>query len=362
MTAPPAVRELVDPHIHLWDVHDNPYRPRPLVRLLGWNRRALELVAKLAFPRDLLAFFGQRNHALEDYLLPEYWADARATGVTRFVHVQAGWKDKRPMDPVGETRWLEGLRQSAGPLGPAGIVAYADLRLGASVDAVLKAHLAASPAVRGVRYMLTWHPHRLVHSFAPAPALTRDPSWRAGFEALVRNNLSFDAWVYHHQLPELAALARDYPEARIVLCHVGTPVGLGGPFHGLGENQAARDQIRDDWRRGLAELAESPNVYCKLSGVTMPVVGFGYHQRERKPGAEELARALSPILRVAIERFGVERCMFASNFPVDKVSVELDTLWDAHYRVMDELELDAEARARLLRDTAIECYRLDAQT
>ena len=97
---------LVDPHIHLWNVHDNPRQQRPLIKLLGWNRGLLELVAKRVFPKDLIAFVGEKNHAVEDYLPPRYLDDARPTGVARFVHVQAGWKDKAPLDPVGETEWL----------------------------------------------------------------------------------------------------------------------------------------------------------------------------------------------------------------------------------------------------------------
>ncbi|MCA9720101.1 MAG: amidohydrolase family protein, partial [Myxococcales bacterium] len=235
-----------------------------------------------------------------------------------------------------------------------------DLRLGDAVDEVLAAHRAASPATRGVRYMLTWHEHPLVHSYAPAPALTRDPQWRRGYAALARHELSFDAWVYHEQLGELAALARDIPEVRVVLCHVGTPVGLGGSFHGIGADAGARDRIRGAWLEGLAELAACPNVHCKLSGLTMPVIGFGFHERAHKPDVEELAAALESPLRAAIDAFGVERCMFASNFPVDKVSTTLDTLWRAFGRVVDRLELDDAARRRLFRDNARAFYRLNA--
>lgn len=349
---------LVDPHIHLWNVHDNPRQQRPLIKLLGWNRGLLELVAKRVFPKDLIAFVGEKNHAVEDYLPPRYLDDARPTGVARFVHVQAGWKDKAPLDPVGETEWLEGLRE-AGASQLAGIVAYADLRLGAAVGPVLDAHLGTSPVVRGVRYMLAHHDDRMVHRWAPAPGLASDATWRRGFEQLVRRDLSFDAFVYHHQLPELAALARDVPEARVVLCHVGTPVGAAGAFHGIGATPKARERIVSEWRDGLEELAACDNVHCKLSGVTMPVIGFGYHERDRKPGVDELVTALTPMIQAPLEAFGVERCMFASNFPIDRVSVDLAPLFSAYESIATAVGVDEAGRRRLFHDNAEAFYRLD---
>ena len=197
---------ILDPHIHLWDVHRTARPARPLVRVLGWNRGLLMRAAKLAFPRDLIAFLSERTNAVEDFLPDDYLREARPLGIERFVHVQAGWKDDRPLDAVGETEWLEALRRAGAPV--AGIVAYADLRLGDAVAEVLDAHVAASPAMRGVRFMFAWHDHRMVHSFAPAPRLSTDPSVRRGLEALIERDLSFDAWCYHHQLREVAAVAR----------------------------------------------------------------------------------------------------------------------------------------------------------
>ncbi|MCC6877947.1 MAG: amidohydrolase family protein [Sandaracinaceae bacterium] len=347
---------IVDPHLHLWDVHDNPRQVRPLVRLAGWNRRLLVTIAKLAFPKDLIAFFGERNHAVEDYLPDDYLRDARPAGIERYVHVQAGWKDARPMDPVGETRWLESLRRGTAS-GLAGIVGYADLQLGERVRDVLDAHRAASPAFRGIRHTLAWHESPMVHSFAPVPELSRDRAWRRGFEALVERGLTYDAWLYHSQLPELAALARDFPEARIVLCHAGTPVGALGPFHGLGIYSNERARILDQWRDGIAEVAACPNVWCKISGLTMPVLGLGYHEGEAKPGAQELAEVIAPLAKGALDAFGAERCMFASNFPVDKVSVDMQTLWAAYAEIVRDRGEDD--RRRLFAENATRFYRLD---
>lgn len=159
--------EILDPHIHLWDVHRTARPARPLVRLLGWNRRLLIGAAKLAFPKDLIAFLSEKTNAVENFLPEDYLRMGRPLGIERFIHIQAGWKDDRPLDAVGETEWLEGLRKGGAPL--AAIVAYADLRLGDGVAEVLDAHVAASPVMRGVRFMLAWHDHRMVHSFAPAP-------------------------------------------------------------------------------------------------------------------------------------------------------------------------------------------------
>lgn len=344
--------EILDPHIHLWDVHHTPRPARPLVRALGWSPRLLMRVAKLAFPKDLIAFLSDRTRAVEDYLPEDYLREARPLGVDRFVHVQAGWKDRHPLDAIGETEWLETLRQAGAPL--AGIVAYADLRLGDTMGDVLDGHILASPALRGVRFMLAWHDHPMVHSFAPAPRLAADRAWREGFEALLVRDLSFDAWCYHHQLSEVAALARAYPEARVVLCHVGTPAGGLGSFHGVGATAAARDRILGEWRDGLREVAEQPNVACKVSGLTMPVLGLGYEDRPSPPGVDELTEAIAPLATEALDAFGDARCMFASNFPIDAASVDLATLYGAYRALAKGRDEDA-----LFGGNARRFYRID---
>jgi len=142
----------------------------------------------------------------------------------------------------------------------------------------------------------------------------------------------------------------------VILCHAGTPVGWAGPFSQTGHSEPERADIDRSWRAGLTRLAELPNVTVKLSGLTMPVVGFSYHERESQPTAVELAESLRPLVRFVIDTFGSERCMFASNFPVDKVS----NTWADLFAAYDAITADFSEpeRARLFRENAERIYRL----
>jgi len=199
-----------------------------------------------------------------------------------------------------------------------GIVGRIDLRSDA-VDEVLAAHREASPRFRGVRQILSHHPDKSVMNGCDEPELYRDERWRRGFARLGRE-LSFEAMVYEHQLAGVSELAAAFPETAIVLCHAGTPVGGGGPFGSVGTDQKARTAILDQWRAGMTRLAEQPNVYVRLSGLAMPCLGWGYCDGAA-PDAAGVARDLGPLVDHAIGAFGANRCMFASNFPVDKVSM-----------------------------------------
>ncbi len=145
----------------------------------------------------------------------------------------------------------------------------------------------------------------------------------------------------------------------MVLDHMGTPVGLAGPHGGQGETEADRARILDDWHAGLVAVAEHRNVHCKLSGLLMPICGFGFHERNTKPSVGEVVDALGPHVLFGIETFGVERCMFASNFPMDKVSVDYEVLWDAFLQIIANAGLDASQQAALLAGNAAGFYRLE---
>lgn len=341
---------VIDPHVHLWDVHGTPKRQRPLVRLLGWRPELLEWVARRAFPADLIAFVGTPEHAMRDHLVPDLLASTAGRCRT-FVHVQAGWQKSGPMGPVGETRWLESL--GAPELGA--IVGHADLSLGARVGAVLDAHAAASRRFRGVRHMLANHADPGVHSFCETPNLAWDPEFRRGYEELAKRGLSFDAWAYSHQLDELRCLARDFPEVPMVLDHCGSPVGFGGPFALQGRSAGEREAILERWKADIARLAELDHVCVKLSGLAMPISGFGYHE-VGAPSVERLAEDLAPVITHCIDVFGPQRCMFASNFPMDKVS----TSWRDLYAAYDRIVADRtdEERHALFAGTATRVYRL----
>jgi predicted TIM-barrel fold metal-dependent hydrolase len=279
---------------------------------------------------------------------------------TVFVECMSGYRDSgpEPLRPVGETDFVESVavaashRGASTPRVAAGIVGFADLTLGAAVDEVLEAHLAASSRFRGIRHATGWHPSssiRRSHTNPPA-GLLLDRGFRQGFARLARYGLVFDAWLYHPQIGELGDLARAFPDTTIVLDHVGGPLGIG-PYQGR------RDEVWRDWLRDITDLSARPNVVVKLGGLAMPINGFDWHKRpEGLPTSEELARAQAPYHQTCIEHFGVERCMFESNFPVDRVSCSYTVLWNAFKRVA--AGASPQEKAALFHDTAARVYRL----
>ncbi len=343
--------EVIDPHIHLFDVRNTPRPTRPVARLFGWNDRLLRRAAKAAFPTATYDFFGERNHLVVDYLPPNYRADTVTSKVARYVHIQAGWKDKSPLDCVGETRWLESL---ADP--PAGIVAYADCNLGPRIGEVLDAHKAASTRMRGIRHMLSHHPAPGVMDFTDDDELAENFLFRSGFRRLAEHDLSFDAWCYSHQLFDVADLARTHPEVPMVLCHVGTPVGYGGEFGGVGVSEQERARIADQWRAGIEAIADNDHVHVKISGLLMPCLGFGFETADRRPTTSELVDRLGPLVRHTIDTFGPDRCMVASNFPVDRVSTDYNVAFAAMLELTDQDGPDAQQQ--LFAGTAERFYRL----
>lgn len=302
------------------------------------------------------------DHPQSRYLLEEFLRDTAAHRIekTVFVECSSMYRADGPdsQKPVGETEFVQGIaaQSASGRYGDmracAGIVSHANLLLGAAVEDVLDAHLAASPnRFRGVRHSAAWHPSddiRASHS-APPPHMFTRPEFREGFARLAPHGLTFDAWLFHTQIDELTDLARAFEDTTIVLDHVGGPLGIG-PFEGK------RDEVFDAWRASITELATCPNVVVKLGGLPMPICGFGFHKRPRPPSSTELAEALGPYYLHCIEQFGVGRCMFESNFPVDKASCSYSVLWNGFKRL--SAEFSAAERSALFHDTAKRVYRL----
>ncbi|MEE4360952.1 MAG: amidohydrolase family protein [Pseudomonadales bacterium] len=310
---------ICDPHHHLWDRHGYRYLLDELLSDLGSGHRVLSTV---------------------------------------FVECAAAYRRTGPasLRPVGETEFVEGIAREARRAGTttavcAGIVGFADCLLGEAVGEVLDAHLAASSAFRGIRHAAGWDPSpdvRNSHS-GPGRNLYRNAAFRQGFAQLRDRGLSFEAWQYHHQLPLVTELARRFPDTLIVLNHFSGPLGIG-PWRGR------RQEILAQWRKDLAECAACPNVVAKLGGLVMPVNGFDFHKRERPASSDEIVAATGDWYRHAIDCFGPERCMFESNFPVDKASVSYGVLWNA-FKKLAQGYSTAE-RAALFHDTASRTYRL----
>lgn len=314
-------RRICDPHHHLWDRGGNTYLLNELLEDTGSGHNVVSTV---------------------------------------FVECLSMYRAEGPeeMKPVGETEFVQGVAamSASGGFGPTrackGIVSYANLALGDAVQPVLEAHMAASPnRFRGIRHASGWHESPEIRNSHtnPPPELLADNEFRRGFAVLGRLGLSFDAWFYHHQLGELVSLARAFPETTIVLDHFGGPLGIG-PYEGH------QKEVFEDWNRAIAEVAACPNVVAKLGGVNMPVNGFGWDKRPTPPGSEELAATTKQYYERSIELFGPNRCMFESNFPVDKASVSYPVLWNTFKRIAKSFPEDE--KDAMFYGTATRVYRL----
>jgi len=298
------------------------------------------------------------------YLLKDLCSDlAAGHNVVSTVAVECGYgyraNGPEELKPVGETEFLEkiGAEAARDPAIKAriaaAIVGFADLALGDRVAPVLEAHLAASPnRFRGIRRSTTWDASDSLRSEAPHGMLA-SREFRAGFAWLRKFNLSFDAWLYHPQLPELVDLARAFPDVTIILNHIGAPLGVG-PYAGR------REEVFQIWRSGIALVAQCSNVHVKVGGVGSLRSGYDWHERETGPSSEELAAALKPYFEWCIEKFGPSRCLFESNFPVERQSNDYVTLWNAFKRLTQGYS--AAERAALFHDTAARVYRIGAES
>ena len=258
---------------------------------------------------------------------------------------------------IGETEFVQGLaaQSASGNYGPtevaAGIVGNANLMLGDAVQAVLEAHQAASGnRFRGIRFSCAWDASPDVSpGSANTQGMLSDPRFRAGFDRLQSMGLSFDALVYHTQLGELAELAGAFPNAVIILNHIGRPLGVG-PYAGRS------DEVFAEWQQGIASVAERENVVCKLGGFGNVISGYDWHRCDVPPTSEDVADTIRPWLEYCIEHFGPERCMFESNFPVDKNSYAYTTCWNAFKRITGGYS--GSEKAAMYQGTAVQTYRL----
>ena len=298
------------------------------------------------------------------YLFDEYRADIEGSGhnVTASVYMQAQAMYREAgnaaLKVVGETEFANGVAAmgASGLYGPAricaGIVSHADLRLGAEVGGVLDAHMAAGGGrFRGIRHLTTWDADQsLMNPLSAGPrGLLLDAAFREGFAELARRDLAFDAWVFHPQIGEVADLADAFPDTTIVLDHAGGILGIG-------TYADRRDDIFAGWSASMRDLARRPNVRVKLGGLGMRINGFGFEAGAEPVSSQVLAETWRPYIETVIGAFGADRCMFESNFPVDKGSYAYGTVWNAFKQVTRSMP-DAD-RAKLFSDTARAVYRL----
>jgi len=297
------------------------------------------------------------------YLLDELLADTGSghnVVATVFIDCMAFYRAAGPaeMRPLGETEFANGVAAmtASGFYGAtracAAIVSHADLLRGAAARNVLEAHIAAGNGrFRGIRHAAGWDASDQIRNSHtnPPPGLYNDATFRQGFTQLAPLGLLFEAWQYHPQLPDVIALARSFPDTPIVLNHVGGPLGIG-PYAGKTEQTFA------DWKKNMTELARCANVTVKLGGLGMRIGVLDHHRRDVPPTSQQIADAWQPWIMTSIELFGAERCMFESNFPVDKGACSYPVLFNAFKRLASGAS--ASEKADLFAGTAARFYRL----
>jgi L-fuconolactonase len=306
---------ICDPHHHLWYQEENPYTADDL-------------------QQDI-----EGGHKIIKTVFVESCKMLRKDGPTE-------------MKPVGETEFVRDIAEkwdSKKIKVAQGIVGFADLTLGNSISPVLEAHEEAGKGrFKGIRYSATWDASPEIRSSA-VKGIYGNSKFRQGFACLKKFGLSFDAWVYHTQLCELYDLAKTYDEIPIILDHIGGPLGIGPYAH-------KREEVFREWKKEISELSVCENVFLKLGGLGMELCGFRWSERDKPADSNDLSRAWAPYFDLCIEKFGPNRCMFESNFPVDKRSYSYNIVWNAFKRIT--MDFSKGERQALFFDTAVKAYRL----
>lgn len=299
----------------------------------------------------------------DDYLIHDLWRDTSAghqVKMTVFVECGAEYRPDGPEEArsLGETAFVaqqaERSREDPAQATIAGIVARVDLRLPpATLARLLDQHRAAGQGLfRGIRHAgaHALYPETLTIPGRAPKDLYQDPDYRRGVQELGRQNLTFDTWHYHHQNQDFIDLAQACPGTVMILDHFGTPLGVG-PF------KDQREEIFVQWQRDMAVLAQKcPNVVAKLGGLAMPDNGFGWSERNRPASSDEFVTAQARYYHHMIDCFGPDRCMFESNFPVDKRSIGYNTLYNGLKKIAKDCP--TEAKDQLFYGTAARIYGL----
>jgi L-fuconolactonase len=300
------------------------------------------------------------------YLLDEYLSDAGAghniVGSV-YIETKAMARSTGPdhLRPIGEIEFANGVGAMAasGRYGPcracAAIVGYAELSAGDAVAELLDRAMATAPdRFRGVREMAFHHPSEaLKQNMALCrPGILTSDGFQRGFRHLGPRGLSFDASIFHNQLPELRALADRFPDTLIILNHIGLAVCTG-----LAPD--AREEVLDAWRSDLFEIARRPNIVCKIGGLGVPVWGFGFERRPDPVGYLELSAVWRPYVETAIEVFGVDRCMMESDYPSEGIACGYVPQWNALKDIVRSYS--ASEKSALFHDVAAKAYRIDLE-
>jgi predicted TIM-barrel fold metal-dependent hydrolase len=312
-------RPIVDAHHHLWDFPGDRY-----------------------LFDDVLADFGSGHNVVASvYLQAE--SMHRADGPV-------------PMRPVGETEFINGIaaQSASGMYGKtklcAGIVGTVDIKLGKCVQPVLEAHRrAGGDRFKGIRPVVTWHESDQVRPWEGVPHILLQPAAQEAIRCIATMGMTLDLWVFFTQLDDVVAVCETFPELVVILNHCGGPIGLG-PY------AADRRAMFAQWRSVIRRMAKFPKLRMKLGGLGMRYMGFDLHSQPVAPSSDALAELWAPYIETCVEAFGAERCMFESNFPVDKWVASYRVLWNAYKKMAGRYS--SMQQERLFLRTAAETYRL----
>ena len=320
-------REIIDPHHHLWHGPKDPAGIKESYR----------------------------------YLLQDLWKDTSSGhNIKKTVFIDCGLEyyseGHEQFKPVGETEFVVEIAQQAqedsSQAQIAGIIGHANMMLGSSVKEVLELHVEKGAGLfRGIRHAGGWDEDDRVknaHSH-PTPHIYLEDKFQEGLQELASLGMVFDTWHYHNQIKDLTKLAKNLPELVIVHDHFGGPLGIG-PYKGK------REEIFEQWQEDINELSQCKNVYSKLGGLAMPVNGWSWHKNEVPATSEEIISEQERYYLHTLDCFGSERCMFESNFPVDKQSVSYHVIWNA-YKKMVKGYSETE-KSNLFYGTADRVYKL----
>jgi len=289
----------VDAHHHLWDLEKNNY---------SWLKEEVHLAGRL-------------DPIRKSYVVKDYKEDIKNQNVAQSVHLQAECDDR-----IAETKWLQHVSENEGL--PSAIVAEANLAA-PNLKEVLDVYRTV-PQMRGIRQLLNWHPSN-VKMRVPKEDYLKSEAWLKGLELLTEYGLSYDLQVWAHQLAEASVIVARVPKLQFIPNHTGMPL----------ERNDAGYQL---WRDGMSKMAVNPNVAVKISGLGMT---------DHKWTVD----SLRPYVLTTIELFGIDRCMFASNFPVDKLLSDYDTLINAFKEIVSDLP--RKDQEKMFHDNAVRFYRLN---
>ena len=330
--------------------------------LLTNKEEAIEPNLPICDPHHHLWDFN-KTYIEEKYLLPDILKDTNSGHnivSTVFIECGAMYNPEHSIEEqvINETEFVNGIAamSNSGLYGKTkiaeGIVGSAPLLLGDKVANILDKHISVAPKrFKGIRSQAAMHPDGTIPSTRARPieGVYINDIFHQGFSHLEARNLSFEAWCYHPQLPQLIKLANKFPNTSIILNHFGGPLGIGSFVN-------KEEETYSFWEKQITELSKCENVTAKLGGIAMEINGFNWHKNKIAPSGQDLINRTKRYYEKTIEVFGVDRCMFESNFPVDKISCSYVNLWNS-FKLLTK-DYSTNERAKLFHDNANRIYKL----